>query len=254
MKREDAEREAYDHGVLRREGYENVLSHTRYYYLSRRAEVIREKMQFARDKDVLELGSHEWFHWLEGNDIRPSRLTCINISEAELEKGRSLAGQSAINPNFRLMDAAELIFDDESFDMVYGGAILHHINLEKAFSGIHRILRRGGRIFFIEPLGINPVAKLVRLLTPSARTKDEKPLGWRELRLLRRYFDVDFYYEQLFSVPFGLASRFLFSRPDNALMRLVFNMDLSIDRMIPPLRAFYRFIIITGTKKVSGEG
>ena len=54
----------------------------------------------------------------------------------------------------------------ESFDFVYGCAILHHLDYHRALDEICRVLKPGGRILFAEPLGINPVAKLVRLVTP----------------------------------------------------------------------------------------
>src|ERR1700759_5222767 len=46
-------------------------------------------------------------------------------------------------------DAASLPFADESFDLVLGPAVLHHLpNLRRAFSEFHRVLRPGGRIVF----------------------------------------------------------------------------------------------------------
>jgi SAM-dependent methyltransferase len=46
-------------------------------------------------------------------------------------------------------DAEELPFEDESFDIVFGHAVLHHIpNLERAFAEFRRVLRPGGAIAF----------------------------------------------------------------------------------------------------------
>jgi SAM-dependent methyltransferase len=46
-------------------------------------------------------------------------------------------------------DAERLPFDDESFDLVIGHAVLHHIpDLDRAFSEFHRVLRPGGTLFF----------------------------------------------------------------------------------------------------------
>ena len=46
-------------------------------------------------------------------------------------------------------DAAELPFDDESFDLVLGHAVLHHLpDLDRAFSEFHRVLAPGGTLFF----------------------------------------------------------------------------------------------------------
>jgi SAM-dependent methyltransferase len=46
-------------------------------------------------------------------------------------------------------DAAELPFDDESFDLVLGHAVLHHLpDLDRAFAEFHRVLKPGGTLFF----------------------------------------------------------------------------------------------------------
>src|SRR5919107_673627 len=46
-------------------------------------------------------------------------------------------------------DAAELPFDDESFDLVFGHAVLHHLPaLDRSFAEFHRVLKPGGTLFF----------------------------------------------------------------------------------------------------------
>ena len=46
-------------------------------------------------------------------------------------------------------EAEELPFEDESFDLVFGHAVLHHIpDLERAFAEFRRVLRPGGAIAF----------------------------------------------------------------------------------------------------------
>jgi SAM-dependent methyltransferase len=46
-------------------------------------------------------------------------------------------------------DAEELPFEDASFDLVFGHAVLHHLpNLDRAFGEFRRVLRPGGRLFF----------------------------------------------------------------------------------------------------------
>jgi SAM-dependent methyltransferase len=46
-------------------------------------------------------------------------------------------------------EAEELPFDDESFDLVFGHAVLHHIpDLDRALAEFRRVLRPGGAIAF----------------------------------------------------------------------------------------------------------
>jgi len=93
---------------------------------------------------------------------------------------------------------------------------------------------------------VNPVGRLVRSLTPRARTADERPFRSGDLALVTKYFDCDFHYEQLLSVPLGLASGLLFPDPDNPLTRLAFRLDEGLARALPALGPCYRHVLIAG--------
>jgi len=57
----------------------------------------------------------------------------------------------------------------------------HHLDFLRALDEIKRVLRPHGKMIFTEPLDNNPVGKVVRALTPHARTDDEQPLRWKEM-------------------------------------------------------------------------
>jgi hypothetical protein len=101
-------------------------------------------------------------------------------------------------------------------------------------------------MIFAEPLDMNPVARLIRRATPHARTEDEKPFRQPELDLLRRYFDCEIHYEQLFSVPLGLVAGLVFKDVRNPLTRLGYKLDESIQSVAPSLGRFYRHCLIVG--------
>lgn len=243
------ERAQHDDAGLNRHFYNKLFSHTKYYYRLRRDEISLELLQYANGRRVLEIGSQCWIHWIEGLHIQPDVLECINISSKALQTGEEKAKTSRVKPKFSLMDANNLEFEDNSFDMVFGDAILHHLDFVRALDEIKRVLTPNGRILFCEPLSVNPVGKVVRLLTPQARTKDERPLGLRELAEMQKRFDTTVYYEEFLSVPFGVVSRVLFSSPVNSLMKTIYEIDRFIDSNFPPIRRFYRHAIIAGTNK-----
>ncbi len=242
------ERERYNEG-LKREWYDDLFEHCRYFYIQRRTEKIKEAMSFAQDKDVLEIGSSAWAGWIEGNSITPSSLTCINISEAELQLGKDSAVGCKVTPNFMLMDAHQLQFEDNSFDFVFGAAILHHLNVVTSLDEISRVLKPNGRILFVEPLGINPLGRLLRALTPEARTVDEQPFRAQEFAEINKRFETQIYYEEFLSVPLGVLSRILFKDPSNSLMRFAFRADKFLDRNFCWIRNWFRHVLITGTRK-----
>jgi ubiquinone/menaquinone biosynthesis C-methylase UbiE len=122
-------------------------------------------MQYVQVKKVLEIGSTAWKGWLENNSILPSSLTCIYISEAELQTGIDSAVSTTNCPDFILMAVHDLQHEDGTFDFVYEDEILHHLNMVPALDEIFRVLKLNGKKLFVEPLDINPVGKLVKSLT-----------------------------------------------------------------------------------------
>lgn len=247
--RAQREMNTYNAGELRRRTYQSVFQHTKGYYSQRNQALIRDLLAGIEARRVLEIGSTCWYDWLYLNALHPRELLCINISKVELEAGIERSKYTDLNIRFLVMDANHLEFEDEVFDVVIGGQILHHLNLEQALGEISRVLKPGGVMLFREPLDINPVAKIIRKATPFARTKDEKPFGCNDLRLIQKKFNAKFYYEQLLSVPFGFLSKILYKRPRNYLTKFAFNADLFIESRVAFLRPFFRAVLIYGEKK-----
>jgi len=251
------ERLAYDGGLrLQRTSYVRQLEHT-YGCLSFRAmrKHQREFFAHAGGKVVLELGSSFWSEVFDLKRVRPAKPVCINISEAELDKGRKIAGEKGVLDQiaFRMMDAHHLDLPDESADLIYGAGILHHLDFQQAMGELHRVLRPGGRCLFSEGLRLNPVGVLVRYLTPNTRTTDERPLGLKELRIARRYFHTRNRYYQLFTVPACVLSRFLFRAPVNPITVVADGFDMGINLCLPPLRPFFRIVLLSLEKRAERD-
>lgn len=243
------ETEYFDQRQFQRVGFEAALSYLNHGIgRQRRNEVIRTAMQDAAGRRVLEIGSQSWEWCLYRYGYRPAQLTCINISRAELESGRAQSAKLQFACDFCEMDAHKLDFADASFDMVFGVAILHHLDFALAMREIHRVLRKGGKIVFMEPLRHNPVARLVRWFTPHARTPDELPLGRPELRLIGHNFDMDNYYSELFSVIGAVITKPILKNPINPVTIFCNAIDDRLARIVPAAGVYYRSVVILGTK------
>jgi SAM-dependent methyltransferase len=77
------------------------------------------------------------------------RATCTDISPGMLHSLEANAGRLGLAVETVACDAAELPFEDGSFDLVLGHAVLHHLPaLERSFAEFARVLRPGGTLFF----------------------------------------------------------------------------------------------------------
>ena len=77
------------------------------------------------------------------------RLSAADISPGMLTVLAETAGELGLEVETAATEAAELPFEDESFDLVFGHAVLHHLpDLDGAFAEFARVLRPGGTIAF----------------------------------------------------------------------------------------------------------
>jgi SAM-dependent methyltransferase len=78
-----------------------------------------------------------------------SHATCTDISPGMVTTLAANAERLGLGVQTARADAESLPFADQSFDLVLGHAVLHHLpNLRRAFAEFHRVLRPGGRIAF----------------------------------------------------------------------------------------------------------
>lgn len=115
------------------------------------------------------------------------RSAAIDISPVAIEAAQAEARDRGLDVAFHEMNAEKMTFDANSFDLVYGSGILHHLDMERATSEVVRVLRPGGRAVFVEPLGYNPLINAYRRATPQMRTDDEHPLLQADLDLIERH-------------------------------------------------------------------
>ena len=78
---------------------------------------------------------------------------------------------------FETANAQALKYKDNSFDIVIGNSILHHLNLDKALLEIKRVLKRDGHLMFCEPNMKNPYlfiqknSKFIKKITGDSPTE-----------------------------------------------------------------------------------
>lgn len=119
-----------------------------------------------RGKKILDYGSGTGqigvFLALTGAEVRG-----FDVSPKAVEVANRRAEVNAVHAaaRFEVMTAEELKYGDEEFDFAVGRWILHHLEKEKlprCGRELWRVLKNGGRAFFIEPLGHNPLIEWIR--------------------------------------------------------------------------------------------
>ncbi len=117
-----------------------------------------------------------------------AKVVGIDISEVAIAQSRDQARALNLDIDFRCMNAENLEFEDNTFDLIVGSAILHHLDLDKAYAELARCLKPGGKAVFIEPTGHNPLINWYRRRTPALRTVDERPMTKTDFDKAARYF------------------------------------------------------------------
>jgi ubiquinone/menaquinone biosynthesis C-methylase UbiE len=104
----------------------------------------------TRFERTLEIGAGTGYFTL--NLMRAGLIreaVCTDISQGMLDQLQRSAGEMGLEVKTARCDAQALPFPDDSFDLVFGHAVLHHLpDLDAAFREFRRVLRPGGRVAF----------------------------------------------------------------------------------------------------------
>jgi len=138
----------------------------------------------VRGKTILEYGCGDGLNTVVLAN-RGARVIALDISPdllAVAKKRLEINGCDGVE--LLLGSAHSLPLPDESVDVVFGMAILHHLDLELASREVRRVLRKGGKGIFKEPLRNSKVYAWVRQFLPKHADVSpfERPLTDQELK------------------------------------------------------------------------
>src|SRR5574338_1507548 len=140
------------------------------------AKELLTKLQLKGNENVLDLGCGDGKITAEiANNIKEGSVIGVDNSETmiNLAKGKYLKNKYN-NLSFRVMDAKELIFDEE-FDVVFSNAALHWVDDHgKVLEGINRSLKPGGR-FLIQTGGTGNAAAAFETVEKMASLDEWRP-------------------------------------------------------------------------------
>jgi len=174
-----------------------------------------------------------------GIDISPELLA--------LARRRVELHEISDKAEFRVGSAHDLPLEDESVDVVFGMAILHHLDLELAASEVYRVLTKCGTAIFLEPVRNTKVVWFVRNLIPYEApdiSPYERPLTDTELELFSTAFSE--YSSKAFSLPF--VNLIEVTGISDKLLHWAIRLDGKILRKLPFVRSYASIRVIRLTK------
>ncbi|MGF1580927.1 MAG: class I SAM-dependent methyltransferase [Gemmataceae bacterium] len=139
-------------------------------------------------------------------------------------------------------DGERLPFANNTFDGLWGNAVLHHLDIDKAGHEIARVLKPDGIAVFCEPWGGNPLLNWARQKLQycgKERTPDETPLRQVDVTRLRQIFPhVGLRGHQLLS----MVSRVIHA---HGVVQFLRGCDRVVLKTMPFLQRFCRYMVIT---------
>jgi len=115
-----------------------------------------------KDRKLLEIGcgSGEQAIYFSSQG---AEVTVIDISVGSLKAAQQSAEKKGVTLTAMQMDAQQLQFPDESFDLIYINSTLMHVDQQKVLQECSKVLKKGGKLVIVEPLQYAPFVQLYRL-------------------------------------------------------------------------------------------
>jgi SAM-dependent methyltransferase len=166
-----------------------------------------------------------------------AKVVGMDISPRSIGQARAAGpvGSSEF-PQFLVGDGHRTPFADGAFDYVVGNGALHHLDLDRAYAEIARVLRPGGEAIFQEPMCHHPLLWLLRRLTPKDHTADESPLSAGDIRGAKRWFRKVSHRDHFLLAVCAAPAHLLGMRAALTAVGLLDRIDQFLMRVAPRLR------------------
>jgi len=97
--------------------------------------------------------------------------------------------ESPLNLRTKVVDMEELTFKDASFDLITSAGALSYGDNELVMNEIFRVLKKGGKVIFVDSLNHNIIYKFNRYINYLKGKRSKSTLKWMpDLILIEKYF------------------------------------------------------------------
>ncbi len=125
-----------------------------------------DQMDFQKSSRVLELGCGNAILWRTNKDRIEfdEKIVLTDFSEGMLDDAKKVLGDLSNRFEFKVMDAENISFPQNSFDIVIANLMLYHVpNRKEAFNQITKVLKDNGS-FYASTFGRNNMKELNELV------------------------------------------------------------------------------------------
>lgn len=126
-----------------------------------------QQVHVPENASILELGCGDGSLWQKNFDYISSHwnITLTDFSNGMLKDAKKNLGSKAQRFKFEIVDAQNIPFKDNSFDVVIANHMLYHVtDKDKAFSEIQRVLKPNG-CFYASTVGKNHMKEMREIVS-----------------------------------------------------------------------------------------
>jgi SAM-dependent methyltransferase len=197
----------------------------------------------VRGKTILEYGCGDGVNTLCLAN-RGARIVALDLSPELLAIAKRRAKLNGVRDvEFVAGSAHNVPLPDSSVDVVFGIAILHHLDLGLASKEVTRLVRKGGVAIFQEPVRNSKLLRAARNLIPYKSpdvSRFERPLTDKELKEFARGFS-SYHSRPFHTLPVALTvalSCYLSPSLRKYMLEPSLRVDSEVLRMFPALGYF----------------
>ena len=152
---------------------------------------LKEHFGSLKNKKVLEIGPGKGYNLLQFAKLG-ANMIAIDISKNSLKLSKKLLDRHKLSgkSKFIQMDAHNLQFKKNEFDIIFLQTTLMHLDPLKVAKQCKRVLKKNGIFLFIEPSAHNLLIKFYRLF--FSKFKETKPdyLTYEQVRKISKLFQA----------------------------------------------------------------
>ncbi len=197
-----------------------------------------------RGKTILDLGCGKGENLIPLAE-RGGNVIGIDISPELVHLAQARIRSAGVKADLAIGSAYETGLPDESVDIIFCIALIHHLDIPRVRAEMLRIVKRGGFVVLSEPIRFSKLCDRFRKLLPPGQniSEYEHPLTWSEFDCMVSGFSAEDL--RYFRLPFVPLTLWLLGKTN----RLVYSLSAWLIAEVPTLQHFATSVAVRLRKR-----